>query len=118
MNLNVIGLAWHVGRVAHPGYDLQKQTGQPVPGPSATAARDGHFHALPRKPGDITPMAIKDLGTISEEYAHATRNAKKAEFGRVELHIANGYLRNQFVENHSNKRKDKYGGSVENRTYI
>jgi len=106
---------WHVGRVAHPGYELQKATGKPVPGPSAIAARGGAFHDLPGNPGYITPTAIEDRRTIVEEYAQATRNAKKAGFDGVELHNANGYLPNQFLENHSNKRTDKYGGSVENR---
>lgn len=104
-----------MGRVAHPDYELQKQTGKPVPGPSAIAARGGSFYDLPGKPGYITPTEIQDPRTIVEEYAQATRNAKRAGFDGVELHNANGYLPNQFLENHSNKRTDKYGGSVENR---
>jgi len=106
---------WHVGRVAHPDYELQKQTGKPVPGPSAIGARGGQFYDLPGKPGYITPTAIEDPRTIVEEYAQATRNAKKAGFDGVELHNANGYLPNQFLENHSNHRTDRYGGSVEKR---
>jgi len=94
---------------------LQKEAGKPVPGPSAIAARGGRFHDLPGKPGYITPTPVDNPRTIVEEYAQATRNAKKAGFDGVELHNANGYLPNQFLENHSNKRRDKYGGSIENR---
>jgi 2,4-dienoyl-CoA reductase-like NADH-dependent reductase (Old Yellow Enzyme family) len=101
--------------VAHPDYDLQKQTGKPVPGPSAIGASGGHFHDLPGNPGYITPTAVENPRTIIEEYASATRNAKRAGFDGVELHNANGYLPNQFLENHSNHRTDSYGGSVENR---
>lgn len=86
-----------------------------MPGPSAIGARGGRFWDLPGMPGYITPTPIENPRTIIEEYAQATRNAKKAGFDGVELHNANGYLPHQFLENHSNKRTDKYGGSVENR---
>lgn len=104
-----------MGRVAHPDYELQKQTGKPVPGPSAVGARGGTFYDLPGKPGYITPHEIENPREIVEEYTHATRNCKKAGFDGVELHNANGYLPNQFLENHSNHRTDRYGGSVEKR---
>lgn len=48
-------------------------------------------------------------------YAQAARNALEAGFDGVELHCANGYLVNQFISEHTNKRDDEYGGSLTNR---
>ncbi|KAI8852433.1 hypothetical protein BC829DRAFT_385109 [Chytridium lagenaria] len=88
---------WHIGRVAHPLH----QAGQPNVGPSAIAANGGKFRLLAGEPGYVQPIAIED--------------PKEAGFDGVELHAANGYLPHQFLEAHSNKRTDAYGGSPENR---
>lgn len=102
---------WHIGRVAHPLH----QAGMPVLGPSAVAAKGGKFRYLKDAPGYVTPVPIKDPRTISELYKQAALNAKRAGFDGVELHSANGYLPHQFLESHSNKRTDEWGGSIENR---
>ncbi|KAL3481526.1 hypothetical protein BJX99DRAFT_243547 [Aspergillus californicus] len=106
----------HVGRVAHPGTRVQRESGQPVPGPSAIAARGGKFRNVPGGPGYTTPTPIDDPNTIIELYGRSSRLAKEAGFDGVELHNANGYLPMQFLESHSNKREDKWGGGpIENR---
>ena len=104
---------WHVGRVTHPGMPLSH--GQPPLGPSAIAARGGHFRDVDGEPGYVTPKAIPDPSVIVEEFRSAAVNAKKAGFDGIELHSANGYLVDQFLNNGANQRTDKYGGSVENR---
>jgi 2,4-dienoyl-CoA reductase-like NADH-dependent reductase (Old Yellow Enzyme family) len=61
------------------------------------------------------PTAIEDPRTIIELYSNASRLAKEAGFDGVEIHNANGYLPMQFLESHSNRRTDEWGGSLENR---
>lgn len=105
----------HVGRVAHPGTRVQRESGQPVPGPSNVAARGGKFRNVPGGPGYVTPTPIEDPETIIKLYERASRLAKEAGFDGVEIHNANGYLPMQFLESHSNKRTDRWGGSLQNR---
>jgi NADPH2 dehydrogenase len=63
------------------------------------------------------PLTREGIKTYVEAYAQAAINAvTKAGFDAVELHFANGYLPDQFLQDVSNKRTDEYGGSVENRT--
>lgn len=104
---------WHVGRISHPV--LQPGGVDPV-APSAIAANsktfDGkEFIATP------LPRALEsfEIPGIIEEYRRATVNARKAGFDGVEVHAANGYLIDQFLRDGSNKRDDKYGGSIDNR---
>ncbi|KAG6901761.1 hypothetical protein C0995_008236 [Termitomyces sp. Mi166 len=106
---------WHVGRVAHPEAPEQKLAGTPVYGPSAIAARGGKFRHIPGSPGYVTPTALEDPWTIVADYKQAAINAKEAGFDGVELHGANGYLVNQFLDSSANKRTDQWGGSIENR---
>ncbi|KAJ3075876.1 hypothetical protein HDU98_006647 [Podochytrium sp. JEL0797] len=102
---------WHIGRVAHPFH----QAGRPNVAPSAVKAEGGKFRLLEGAPGYVEPVAIEDPQVYVELYRVAARNARKAGFDGVELHSANGYLSHQFLESHSNKRTDKWGGSIENR---
>lgn len=110
---------WHVGRVSHTS--LQPDGAAPV-APSAiqadtvkvfieTSPGQGAL-ADPSAPRELTTAEVKEL---VEMYAQAARNAVEAGFDGVELHCANGYLVNQFISEHSNKRTDEYGGSLENR---
>ena len=100
---------WHVGRVSDPHYlegDL------PV-APSALAP-DGHVSLLrPMRPY-VAPRALEtdELPGIVAAYKHGAANALKAGFDGVELHGANGYLLDQFLQDTSNKRTDGYGGSI------
>ncbi|CAF0745091.1 unnamed protein product [Adineta steineri] len=102
---------WHIGRVAHP----LLQNGRPNVAPSAIAAKGGKFRQLPGAPGYVTPVPIDDPEHYIALYKRAAERAKEAGFDGVELHSANGYLPNQFIDNTSNQRTDKWGGSVENR---
>ena len=110
---------WHVGRVSHTS--LQPGGAAPV-APSAiladnvkvfieTAPGEGAL-ADPSMPRELSTAEVKELVTL---YAKAAKNAMQAGFDGVELHCANGYLVNQFISAHSNKRTDEYGGSLENR---
>jgi len=60
----------------------------------------------------------EEIALIIEDFAQATRNAREAGFDGVELHGANGYLLDQFLQDGSNKRTDAYGGSVERRARL
>jgi N-ethylmaleimide reductase len=61
-------------------------------------------------------MSLKDIQQAQDEYVNAAKNAIKAGFDGVELHGANGYLIDQFINTASNKRTDDYGGTPENRS--
>ncbi|THG99867.1 hypothetical protein EW026_g2559 [Hermanssonia centrifuga] len=106
----------HTGRLAHPDMEAQKQSGKPVVGPSAIAARGGQFRQLPGEPGYVVPTPLADPRTIVEEFRHAATMAKKAGFDGVELHSAYGHLPHQFLDCSSNQRTDEWGGSPENRS--
>lgn len=76
-----------------------------------TFARNGRTpYVTPR------PLDADEIGQIVDQYARAAANAREAGFDAVELHSANGYLVDQFMQDNSNRRTDKYGGSIENRT--
>ncbi|MGX9217962.1 alkene reductase [Massilia varians] len=110
---------WHVGRVSH--NSLQPGGAAPV-APSAIAADNVKVFvetgpgqgALtePSVPRALTTAEVKELVQL---YAQAARNALDAGFDGVELHCANGYLVNQFISSHTNRRTDEYGGLLQNR---
>ncbi|TPX55068.1 hypothetical protein PhCBS80983_g05646 [Powellomyces hirtus] len=102
---------WHLGRVCHP----HLQANVPNVGPSAVKAQGGKFRLLQGQPGYVTPVAIEKPQAYAMLYRHAAENARRAGFDGVELHAANGYLVNQFIDSKSNVRTDAYGGSPENR---
>ena len=104
---------WHVGRISDPVY---LNGHQPV-APSAIQP-EGHVSLLrPLKPY-VTPRALEttEIPVIVEDYRKGAENAKAAGFDGVEIHSANGYLIDQFLQDGSNHRTDEYGGTVENRT--
>ena len=68
------------------------------------------------KPSPHRALDIAEIPGIVEDYRKAAERAKAAGFDGVELHAANGYLPNQFLQDGSNKRSDAYGGSIENRS--
>ncbi|KAK7052201.1 Oxidored-FMN domain-containing protein [Favolaschia claudopus] len=104
-----------VGRLSHPDAPEQIAAGVPVYAPSAIAARGGKFRFLPGEPGYVTPTEIPDPTALIAQFKQAAINAKEAGFDGVEVHGASGYLLHQFLDNTSNKRNDKWGGSIENR---
>ena len=104
---------WHCGRISHP--DLQPGHQPPVSA-SAITPKGQAFTAEGMK-DHVTPRALEtdEIPGIVEDYRKAAANAKRAGFDGVEIHSANNYLLEQFVRDSTNKRTDRYGGSVENR---
>ena len=110
---------WHVGRISHTS--LHPEAGLPVSA-SAIAPNDG-AKALTHDFQQVafeTPRALElhELPAIVAEYRKAAENAKEAGFDGVEVHGANGYLLDQFLEDRTNHRNDAYGGSIENRSRL
>ncbi len=106
---------WHVGRVSHPDH----LDGRLPVAPSAIAP-DGHVSLLrPQRPY-VIPRALEasEIPAIVEAYRKGAENAKRAGFDGVEIHGANGYLLDQFLQDASNRRADRYGGSIENRARL
>lgn len=103
---------WHVGRVSDP-YFLDGQL--PV-APSAIALEGEITRLTPKRPY-VTPRAlgIEEIPGIIESYRQGAQRAKEAGFDGVEIHGANGYLIDQFLQASSNHRSDAYGGSIEKR---
>lgn len=106
---------WHVGRVSHPHY----LGGQAPIAPSAVAP-EGHVSLLrPEQPYPVPrALELSEIPGIVESYKRGAANAKAAGFDGVELHGANGYLLDQFLQSSANKRTDCYGGCVENRARL
>lgn len=108
---------WHVGRVSHPS---NTEGQQPISASAIQAKGVKVFVDEGGNPGfveSVMPreMSIEDIKAVVEEYRVAARNAVDAGFDGIELHSANGYLLNQFIDSQSNTRTDEYGGSVQNR---
>lgn len=103
---------WHVGRISDPSF----LNGNPPVAPSAIAA-EGHVSLLrPERPYPVPrALEVPEIRAVVEEFRRGAENAKKAGFDGVEIHGANGYLVDQFLQSSTNKRTDEYGGSVENR---
>ncbi len=106
---------WHCGRVAHPDMRGGEMPVAPSPLPA-----EGNFF-LPRGRVDFpVPRELRadEIPGIVRDFAKATQSAREAGFDGVELHGANGYLHDQFLQDISNHRTDDYGGSVENRARL
>lgn len=106
---------WHVGRVSDPIY----LDGKLPVAPSAIKA-EGHVSLVRPEKAFETPRALEteEVKEIVEAYRKGAENAKRAGFDGVELHGANGYLLDQFLQDSTNKRDDEYGGSIENRARL
>ena len=106
---------WHVGRISHPSH--QPDHGLPV-APSAIAPQDSATYTADWQPTAIgTPRALEteEIPGLVRDFAAGAHNAKDAGFDGVEVHGANGYLLDQFLQDGSNRRTDQYGGSIDNR---
>ncbi len=103
---------WHVGRVSDPVY----LDGKLPVAPSAIAPTGHVSHIRPQKAFE-TPRALEraEIAGVVEAFRRGAENARRAGFDGVEIHGANGYLLDQFLQSSSNHRTDDYGGSVENR---
>jgi 2,4-dienoyl-CoA reductase-like NADH-dependent reductase (Old Yellow Enzyme family) len=106
---------WHVGRISDPVY---LQGALPV-APSAITPK-GHVSLIrPQKPF-VTPRALEtdEVAGVVEAFKKGAEHAKAAGFDGVEIHGANGYLLDQFLQDGTNQRTDRYGGSLENRARL
>jgi N-ethylmaleimide reductase len=105
---------WHCGRASHSSF--QENQARPV-APSAIKISDGYIHTPIGKQSYETPRALETeevLGVV-EDYRRAAERAQRAGFDGVEIHGANGYLIDEFLQSKTNHRTDRYGGSLENR---
>lgn len=104
---------WHCGRASHSSF----HDGKPAVAPSAIAIQGDYIHTPKGKEAYETPRALEteEIPEIVEDYRRAAENAKAAGFDGVEVHSANGYLLDEFLQSKTNHREDRYGGSVENR---
>lgn len=106
----------HTGRVSHPD---NLPEGAKVLAPSEVALEETLMWVDERGEAVKMPppkaMTSDEVEAAMEEYVEAGRNAVKAGFNGIELHAANGYLMEQFLHPHTNRRDDEWGGSIENR---
>jgi N-ethylmaleimide reductase len=116
----MVAQLWHSGRSSHTA-----MTGGATP---VSASVDptywenpNHLVSIPGgwvQPSPHRALAAEEIAGIVGDYRGAAKHARAAGFDGVELHAANGYLVDQFLQNGSNKRTDEYGGSLENRTRL
>ena len=104
---------WHCGRASHSSF----HGGELPVAPSAVRLEGEGVHTPEGKKPYETPRALDtdELPSIVADYVAAAKRAKAAGFDGVEIHSANGYLLDQFLQSRTNHRTDAYGGSVENR---
>ena len=105
---------WHCGRASHSSFHDPREL--PV-APSAIKIEGEFIHTPLGKEPFETPRALEtdEIPAIVEDYRRAAARAASAGFDGVEIHAANGYLIDQFLQSKTNQRTDRYGGTVENR---
>jgi N-ethylmaleimide reductase len=104
---------WHCGRASHSSF----HGGQPAVSASAIKINGDYIHTPAGKQPYETPRALEtnEVAAVVEDYRRAAERAKAAGFDGIEIHSANGYLLDQFLQSKTNQRTDCYGGSLENR---
>lgn len=104
---------WHCGRASHPSF----HNGEKHVAPSAIAINGEYIHTPKGKESHEVPRALEtsELPQIVADYKMAATRAKEAGFDGIEVHSANGYLLDTFMQSKTNHRTDDYGGSIENR---
>jgi len=104
---------WHSGRINHP---LTMPDGEVPVAPSAVRP-EGSVATVEGEKDFVVPRALatEEAVAIVEDFRRGAERSKRAGFDGVELHAANGYLVDQFLRDGTNRRDDRYGGSVENR---
>jgi 2,4-dienoyl-CoA reductase-like NADH-dependent reductase (Old Yellow Enzyme family) len=112
---HIFSQIWHVGRISDPEF----LNGQLPVAPSAIAASGNVSLLRPQRPF-VTPRALEtaEIKGIIEAFRRGAQNAQSAGFDGVELHGANGYLLDQFLQDGANQRTDEYGGPIENRARL
>jgi N-ethylmaleimide reductase len=111
---------WHVGRVSHSSH---QPGGAPPVAPSAVPITNEGMLAMTAEGKMVpyeTPRALEtgEIEDVIEAFRQGAKNAKEAGFDGVEIHGANGYLLEQFLQSHTNLRTDRYGGGIENRARL
>ncbi len=104
---------WHLGRYSHSSF----HNGKPAVAPSAIKINEEYIHTPTGKQPHEVPRALEtaEIPRVVGDYRKAAERAKAAGFDGVEVHGANGYLIDTFLQSKTNQRTDQYGGSVENR---
>src|SRR5262249_9820774 len=106
---------WHVGRMSDPSYlDGALPVAPSAIGPAGhpSLLRPGRPFVTPR------PLRREEIPGVVAAYKLGAENAHRAGFDGVEIHGANGYLLDQFLQDSTNRRTDDYGGPVENRARL
>ncbi len=115
---HIFAQLWHTGRSSH----ISMTGGEmPVSASVDPAYWQNASHLVSTPGGWVQPsphraLATQEIALIVEDYRKAAQRAMDAGFDGIEMHAANGYLMDQFLQDGSNKRKDAYGGSIENRS--
>ena len=107
---------WHCGRASHSSF----HDGAPPVAPSAVKLNGEYIHTPKGKEDYETPRSLEtdEIAGVIEDYRLAAERAKRAGFDGVEVHSANGYLLDCFLQSKTNQRDDQYGGSTENRARL
>ncbi len=104
---------WHCGRASHSDFH---NGSLPVSASAVKLNGDGIHTPLGKKQYEVPrPLTEEEISATVDDYRRAAENAREAGFSGVEVHGANGYLINQFLDSSTNLRTDRYGGSLENR---
>lgn len=116
---HMIAQLWHTGRASH----IEISGTTPVSASVNPSYWQNPDHLVSAPSGWVQPsphraLTLEEIPAIIEDYRRAARRAKDARFEGVELHAANGYLIDQFLQDNSNHRTDQYGGSIENRARL
>ncbi len=112
-NSRMVLQLWHCGRASHSDF----HDGELPLSASAVKLEGDEIHTPQGKKAYEVPqpMTLADIQRTVADFRQAAINAKAAGFDGIEVHAANGYLINQFLDGRSNQREDEYGGSIENR---
>jgi N-ethylmaleimide reductase len=104
---------WHTGRASHSSF----HAGRPAVAPSAIPINEPYVHTPTGKQPHEVPRELKsaEIPPIVEDFRRAAGRARQARFDGIEIHAANGYLIDQFLQSKTNQRTDEYGGSIEKR---
>src|SRR6266404_4542481 len=104
---------WHTGRASHSSF----HGGKPAVAPSAIKINEPEIHTPIGKQPHEDPRALEtsEIPRVVADYRRAALRAKEAGFDGIELHAANGYLIDEFLQSKTNHRTDQYGGSIESR---
>lgn len=106
---------WHIGRQSHSSFhpstgDIVSASAIPV---GSGTARNNKGESVPWE--TPRPLTVEQIQATVQDYVKAARLSKQAGFDGIEIHAANGYLLDQFLQTRTNKRTDEYGGSMDNR---